>query len=130
MRKPLMEFVACCLVVAVFVMLAVPRVYAGFAPSEVLVVSQVDRSADLGRIQKILELKMVQQRLEDFGFSQNEIQSRLDRLTDGQIHELASTLDQLQVGGDTEVIIIILLGVALVVVLYFWLTGQRLVLTK
>ena len=125
-----MELVACCLVVAVFVMVVVPRVYAGFSPSEVLVVSQVDRSVDLGKIQKILEMKMVQQRLKDFGFSQNEIQNRLDQLSDGQIHKLASALDQIEVGGNGEVIIIILLAVVLGIVLFFWLTGRSVVITK
>jgi hypothetical protein len=108
----------------------VPRVYAGFSPSEVVRLSQFDRSADLGKIQKILETKMIRERLENLGFSQDEIQGRLARLSDEQIHQLALTLDELRVAGDGEIIIIIVLAVALGIVLYFWLTGRRVVVTK
>jgi len=130
MSKPLMRYVACYLVMAMFVMGIVPRVYAGFSTSEVIGLSQSDRSTDLGKIQKILETKMIRERLENLGFSQDEIQKRLGKLSDQQIHRLALTLDELKVGGDGEVIIIVLLAAALVVVLYFWLSGRRVVLTK
>ena len=130
MSKSLMRNVSWCLVVAVFVMGMVPRVYAGFSPSEVVSLSQFDRSADLGKIQKILETKLIRERLENLGFSQDEIQGRLARLSDEQIHQLALTLDELRVAGDGEIIIIIVLAVALGIVLYFWLTGRRVVVTK
>ena len=130
MRKPFMKGISCYLVVAMFMMGLVPRVYAGFSPSEVISLSQVDRSADLVKIQKILETKMIRERLEKLGFSQNEIQKRLGQLSDQQIHQLALTLDELKVGGNGEVVIIILLAVILAVVLYLWLSGRRVVVTK
>ena len=130
MSKSLMRNVSWCLVVAVFVMGMVPRVYAGFSPSEVVSLSQFDRSADRGKIQKILETKMIRERLENLGFSQDEIQGRLARLGDEQIHQLALTLEELRVAGDGEIIIIIVLAVVLGIVLYFWLTGRRVVVTK
>lgn len=130
MRKPFMKGISCYLVVAMLVMGLVPRVYAGFSPSEVIDLSRVDRSTDLVKIQKILETKMIRERLENLGFSQNEIQKRLGQLSDQQIHQLALTLDELKVGGDTETVIIILLAIALAVVLYLWLTGRRVVVTK
>jgi len=125
-----MKGISCYLVVAMFMMGLVPRVYAGFSPSEVISLSQVDRSADLVKIQKILETKMIRERLEKLGFSQNEIQKRLGQLSDQQIHQLALTLDELKVGGNGEVVIIILLAVILAVVLYLWLSGRRVVVTK
>jgi hypothetical protein len=130
MREPFMKGISCCLVVAMLVMGLVPRVYAGFSPSDVIDLSRVDRSTDLVKIQKILETKMIRERLENLGFSQNEIQKRLGQLSDQQIHQLALTLDELKVGGDTETVIIILLAIALAVVLYLWLTGRRVVVTK
>jgi len=130
MRKPFMKYVSCYLVVAMFVMGIVPRVYAGFSPSEVVALAQFDRSADLGKIQKILETKMIRQRLNKFGFSQDEIQSRLDQLSDQQIHRLALHLDELNVGGDSGTIIIILLLIALGVVLWLWLSGRTVKVTK
>jgi hypothetical protein len=108
----------------------VPRVYAGFSPSEVPVLSQLDRSTDLESIEKILETKMVRERLAQLGFSEDEIQSRLGQLSDQQIHQLALQLDELKVGGNGEAVIIVLLVIALIVVLFFWLTDYKIALTK
>ncbi len=130
MRKPFMKYVSWYLVIAMFVMGTVPRVYAGFSPSEVVALSQFDRSADLDKIQKILETKMIRERLEAFGFSQDEIQSRLGQLSDQQIHQLAVQLDELRIGGDSSTVIIVLLIIALVVVLWLWLSGRRVRVTK
>ena len=130
MRKPFMKCVAWYLVLALFVMGIVPRVYAGFSPSEVIALSQSDRSADLATIQKILEMKMVRQRLGQLGLSQDETQSRLGKLSDQQIHQLALQLDELKVAGDSSGIIIILLVIVLAIVLFFWLTGREVVIRK
>ncbi len=130
MKKLSRKCLSCYLIVAIFVMGIVPRVYAGFSPSEVVALSQFDRSTDLERVQKILETKMIRERLEQLGFSQKEIQRRLAQLSDQQIHQLALMLDELKVGGDSEAIIIFLLVVALIVVLVLWLTGSRVVVTK
>lgn len=125
-----MRYVAWCLVVAMFMLVIPPRVYAGFSPSEVVVLSGFDRSADLGKIQKVLETKVIRQRLTTLGFSQVEIQSRLDQLSDQQIHQLAQKLDELKVAGDSGTIIIILLAVALGIVLWLWLSGRQVAVTK
>ena len=130
MRKPFMKCVAWYLVLAMFVMGIVPRVYAGFSPSEVIALSQSDTSADLAAIQKILEMKMVRQRLGQLGLSQDETQSRLGKLSDQQIHQLALQLDELKVAGDSSGIIIILLVIVLAIVLFFWLTGREVVIRK
>lgn len=130
MAKPFMKYVSWCLVMAMFVMGIVPRVYAGFSPSEVIVLSEFDRSADLGKIQKILETKMIRERLEKFGFSQAEIRTRLEQLSDQQIHQLALRLDELKVGGDGTVVIIILLAVALGFVLWLYFTNRKVRITK
>ena len=122
MTKSLMKYVSCYCIVAVFVMGFVPKVYAGFSPSEVVVLPEVDRSVDLEKIQKALETKMIKGRLEQLGFSADEIQSRLGQLNDQQIHELALQIDELKVGGNGGAVIILLLVAALVVVLVVWLT--------
>ena len=130
MAKPFMKCVSWGLVVAMFVMGIVPRVYAGFSPSEVIVLSESDRSVDLGKIQKILETKMIRERLEKFGFSPAEIRTRVEQLSDQQIHQLALRLDELKVGGNGAIVIIILLAVALGFVLWLYLTGSKIRITK
>ncbi len=130
MKGSIRKCLSCYLVVAIFVMGVVPRVYAGFSPSEVIVLSQYDRSADLEKIQKILEMKMIRERLKQLGFSQEEIQTRLGQLSDSQIHQLALQLDELRAGGNGEGLIIFLLIVALIVVLVLWITGRKVAVTK
>ena len=122
MSRLLMKCISCYLAIALFAMGIVPRVYAGFSPSEVVVLPEVDRSVDLEKIQKALETKMIKGRLEQLGFSADEIQSRLGQLNDQQIHELALQIDELKVGGNGGAVIILLLVAALVVVLVLWLT--------
>jgi hypothetical protein len=116
-----MRMLACYLVVAVFTIGFVQKVYAGFSPSEVLNASTFDRSEDLQKIQKVLELKMVSEKLKELGFTQEEIQGKLDQLSDEQLHQVALNLDELKVGGDGLGIVIGLLVIAILVVLLVYL---------
>ena len=116
-----MRIVACYLVVAVFTIGFVQKVYAGFSPSEVLNASTYDRAEDLQKIQKVLELKMVSEKLKELGFTEEEIQGRLDQLSDVQLHQVALNLEELKVGGDGIGIVIGLLVIAILVVLLIYL---------
>jgi hypothetical protein len=80
------------------------------------------RSADLQRVQTVLESKMIQQRLEELGLTPEEIDARLSQLSDAQLHQLATQLDSLMPGGDGGLgIIIALLVIAVLVVLFVYL---------
>ena len=129
MRIPLMKHLSWYLIIAMFIIGIAPKADAGLAPSEIIAMSQVDRAADLGKIQKVLEMKMVRERLEKLGFAQDEIQSKLSSLSDQQMHNLALQLDDVKVGGDLG-IVIALLVIAILVVLFIQLTGHRVVVTK
>lgn len=69
--------------------------------------------------------KMVSERLHSFGFSQEEIQARLNQLSDDQIHQVALQLDELKVGGNGGEVVIILLLVLILVGLLIYVTGHR-----
>jgi sulfur relay (sulfurtransferase) DsrF/TusC family protein len=86
------------------------------------------RTADLSRIQTALELKIVQQSLQDYGLSPEETMVRINKLSDEQIHQLATHTDSLQAGGDGGGFIIGLLIVALMVVLLIYLIQGRVVI--
>jgi hypothetical protein len=78
-----------------------------------------------------LESRLVSQRLSDLGFSQGEISSRLNQLSDEQIHYFASHLESLQTGGDAGLgIIIALLVIAILVVVLLQLSGHKVIITK
>jgi hypothetical protein len=119
MKSSWMKIVSCYLVVAMFVLGITPRLYAGFSPSEAVSILTLDRSSDLEKIRKVLEMKMVRERLKNFGFTPNEIEKKLSQLDDQQIHQLALSLDELKVGGNTWVwVLVILLLAAIGVIVY------------
>jgi hypothetical protein len=130
MRIPFIKQISWYLVFAMFIIGIAPKVDAGFAPSEVIALANVDRAADMDKIQKVLETKMIRERLEKFGLTQDEINNRLSQMSDQQIHQLALHLDDLKVGGDGLGIIIALLVIAILVVLLLQLTGHKVVVTK
>ncbi len=127
MKRAMREWMIWYLVVAMFVIGIAPRVYAGLSPSEVIGLAQAERSSDLQKIQKFLEMRMVRERFKEFGLSQDEIQARLNQLNDQQIHQLALKLDDLKVGGDGLGIVIALLVIAILVVILIMLTGHKVV---
>ena len=131
MKSSWAKGVACYLVMAMFVLGITPRVYAGFSPSEAVSILNFDRSSDLDKIRKVLEMKMVRERLKNFGFTTNEVEKKLSQLNDQQIHQLALNLDELKVGGDGWVwVVVLLILIAIGVVLYFYFTGHRVVIEK
>jgi|RhiMetdeSRZDD1v2_1073273.scaffolds.fasta_scaffold104637_3 hypothetical protein len=74
------------------------------------------RSADMKTLQSVLENKVVRQRLQDLGFTSEQINSRVNQLSDAQLHQVASQINTLFPGGDDGVIWTIV-GVLLIVVL-------------
>jgi hypothetical protein len=128
LRKAIRKYVIWYLAVAIVVIGMTPKVQAGFSPSEAIGLASVERASDLQRIQKFLELKMVGERLKGYGFTSEEIQSRLNSLSDPQIHQLALKIDDWKVGGDSGLgVIIALLVILILVVIVLQITGHRIV---
>ena len=57
------------------------------------------RLQDVQKVQGVLEMKVIRQRLEDLGFNADEIASRLGVLSDEQLHHFATQIDSLEMGG-------------------------------
>lgn len=89
-----------------------------------------DRSNDLAKIQGFLEKKIVSQRLLDLGLSTEEVYARLRNLSDGQIHELATHIDDIKSGGDGLGVVIALLVIVILVIVILQLTGHKVIITK
>ncbi len=90
-----------------------------------------DRASDVAKIQKALETKELRQRLLDYGLTPDETTARIDKLSDEQLHRLASNLDSVQAGGDS--VLGFLLGlviIALLVVLIIYLLEGRIEIKK
>ncbi len=120
MKRKLVKWVTWYMVTVMCLIGMTPRLYAGLAPSEVIALSQSDRHSDLQNIQKILESKIIYERLKQLGFSEEGIQNRLNQLTDDQIHQIALKVDELKVGGNAfEAVVLAVLLIAFLVVFFF-----------
>lgn len=78
--------------------------------------STESREANLTKVRKMLENKLVAEKLRTHGLSTEEINQKLDKMGDAQIHQLAALSDRITAGGDGGVAIAI---VALVIVVIF-----------
>lgn len=130
MRIPMIRYIALYLVFTMFIIAIIPRVEAGMVPSEIIRTALIDRTADIERIQRFLEMKVVKDRLESFGYTPEEIRQRLDSLTDHQIHQLAQQIDELRVGGDGLGVVLALLVIVILVLVILHLTGHKVIVTK
>ena len=126
MSVPFFRQITWYLVAAMFMIGIAPKTEAGFSPSTMRDAGS-NREADLTKVRQIIETKMVRERLEQLGFAQDEIMSRLSRLSDQQLHQVAQNLDDIKVGGDALGVIIALLVIAILVVLLLQLTGHRVI---
>ena len=125
-----MRSVAKCLVIAMLAISIVPRVEAGISPSEIIDPSQTDILADQEKIQKIIETKVIRNRLEKLGFTQQEALARLDQLNEQQIHRLALNIDDIRVGGGGVEVAIAILLACILVVLLLQISGHKIIITK
>ena len=130
MKKRLAQWVTWYMVSVMFLLGITPRVYADFSPSELIGPSQIDRQSDLVKVQKVLESKMIRERLSQLGFTEKGIQQRLNQLSDDQIHQLALKIDELKVGGDTGEAVIIGFVVVIFIILVAYFVGYRVILQK
>ena len=120
--KPLALYLA----IACFVIAGIPRDSLAY-----LVESQpasYSRGADMDKIQRVLESKMVSQRLQELGLSTDEINSKLAGLGDAEIHQFASRLDSLMPGGDMLINIMALLVIAILVLVILHLLGYKVII--
>lgn len=113
------------LVLTMLLIAIAPRVDAGLSPSDSVASVPSGRAQDLTKIQAVLERKIVEARLQDFGFTAGEIRNRLSDLTDQQIHHLSTRLEDVKIGGNGEGVLIGVLIIILVIAVILPLLGIR-----
>jgi hypothetical protein len=76
-----------------------------------------DRAADMQTVQTALESRIVSGRLKALGMNDKEIESRLSKLSDRQVHQFARDVHALSPGGGVigvlEVVVLVLLIIIL-----------------
>ena len=80
------------------------------------------RAADLKTIQLALESKLIRQRLAEFKLSPEQIDNRLSKLSDDQVHQAALQIRTAHPGGDAGLgILSSLLVIGILVLLFVYL---------
>ncbi|WP_353684591.1 PA2779 family protein [Thermodesulfovibrio sp. 3907-1M] len=116
------KFLSVYLIVAILIIGTVQSLSAGVIPSEMTLNV---KSQDMEKVQKFLEMKIVSQRLKDFGYSEKEIMDRLSNLDEQTLHKLALKIDEIKIAGDAGAAVILALVIIALVVLIINLTGHR-----
>jgi hypothetical protein len=122
--SPVLRILSLYLVLAMLLLSLPAQGWAMFMPSSQAAPA---RQTDIITIQKTLESSVVKQRLMDYGFSSEEAMSRINKLTDKEIHQFAGNLDSLQAGADGVDVLIFLVLVAIIVVVVLEVTGHKVI---
>lgn len=121
--KAAVRGLACLLALTTTMVCAAPRSgWATLAPSAIAgqpVQVSADRAADVQAVEKGLQSEAVKTRLQTLGLTETEIRSRLDKLSDQEISQLASQLEALNPGGDGGVIVGLLVVAVLVLLIVY-----------
>ena len=120
----LLRRIAIMLVVSMALISIVPQVEAAFISSDESF-SYNMRQQDTTTIKKVLEQKLVKQRLKVLGYSEDEVKARLDKLSDNELHRFATQLDALTAGGDVLGVLVAILVIVGIIALILFITGKR-----
>ena len=105
----------------------VPPVDAGFITSEQSLPPEM-RAKDLATVQRTLENKLVAGQLVAMGYQREEIDNRLQQISDEELNTLAMNLESLQPAADAGAVIAVLVIIVLVL-LILHLVGKRVVVS-
>ena len=111
------------IVVTTMAMSSPPNAWAMIAPAQVTDVvhgTNDTRAADLKSIQTALESKMIRQRLTELKLSPEQINNRLSKLSDAQVHQTALQIRTVNPGGDGGDFLITALVIAILVALFMY----------
>ena len=124
-RKPLLALV----LAMYFLSLTASPAVAGMVASSASTPAAASdmRGQDISKIQRALENELLAEKFRAYGLSPQEIQDRLQSLSDEQVHLMAQASDRLLAGGDGLGIVIAILVIVLLVILILKLTDKQIV---
>lgn len=112
-------------IVVAFIMLilgSIPTKSMGYmigAEPAVQQMTAASRAESMAKLQRVLESKLVSEKLQSVGLTSTEVEARVQKLSDTELHQFAAQLDNLYPGADGgfSVIIAILVIVILVMII-------------
>jgi hypothetical protein len=86
------------------------------------------REIDEKKVRRMLENKILSKRLKSYGLSNEEIYSKIEAMSDEQVHQLASLSDSIPAGGDAgaaALIVIVVIAVAIILLLVLVVLNRK-----
>lgn len=82
------------------------------------------RKIDEIRIKKALEHRLVKERLADSGLSDEDVMKKMEKMTDEEIHQLASLSEKLPAGGNVAGFLVGVLAITVLVLAILYLAKR------
>lgn len=127
-KKICFKQVAVALAVSMFIIGSIPSKGLAYVAGSSAITRSAQRAVDMESAQRVLESKLVAGKLAQAGLSMTEIKSRLDKLSDSDLHQFASQLNSLYPGGDGLGVVIALLLIVILVLVILKLTNRKLII--
>lgn len=127
-KKLYFKQIALLVAFSIFVIGSIPSKSLAYMVTSDEAVAATQRAADMETVQRVLESKLVAEKLSLAGLSKEEIDSRLASLNDQELHSFASQLDALYPGGDGLGVVIALLIIIILVMVILKLADRKIVI--
>lgn len=88
-----------------------------------------ERENDIVEIAIELEKKIIKEKFNSLGMTPSQVMRKINSLSNEEIHQLASKVDDIKVAGDVGAVAAVLI-VALLIILILELTGKRVISRK
>jgi hypothetical protein len=102
-----------------------PRAFSGMVPSTPPAGTEINRAHDLQMVQTALEQKQVQAQLLAAGYTADEVATRLDRMSDADLHQLALHAEQAQAAGWVGFVLAVMVIALIAVIIYYLLEDAQ-----
>ncbi len=125
MKTRFFRSITLCLIFSFFLVAIIPQNSHAYIAAAEEVTST--RQADEATVQRILESKAVSERLASFGLTAAEVDSKVKRLSNSELHSFASNLESVSPGQGAGAVIAVLVIVILIFVLLH-VSGHRVII--
>ncbi|MBP9020220.1 MAG: PA2779 family protein [Syntrophobacterales bacterium] len=103
---------------------------AGLIPSIPSSIEMVGKSkeAEIEKVQKVLEMQIVADKLQAYGLSAEEVKAKLHSMSDEQLQLMAQASDRVLAGGDGAGFVIAVLVIIILVIVILKLLDKRIII--
>ena len=90
--------------------------------------SEAVRGAEIDSIQKVLEMRIMTDKLQAYGLSADEVRANLQGMSDEQLHMMAQASDRVLAGGDGVGFVIGILVIVILVIIIMKLLDKKIII--